>query len=133
MLIRKLYLFIGLSLFFQYACFAEIPPASQITRSQELIQQEENLTSAFEDTKVFVKKIVISGADSLTQDKIKELTLPFENHWLGKEDIQQIINFIIQAYKDQKYLDLGLIKFSQQVKNGTLEIEVKELKKAKKP
>jgi len=107
-------------------CFAEQPSASQIERTQEIIQEEEILRDKLKTgEKVFIKKIIVKGVTLLDEDEIKKIILPFQKHWLNKEEIQQILDAIGQAYKQKGYTQ-ALLKISFQIKKNCLKIDVEE-------
>jgi outer membrane protein assembly factor BamA len=109
-------------------CFAETPTASQIERSQELLEKEQILKNKLEKKdKVFIKKITVKGVTILTEDKIKEIILPFQKHWLTKKDIQQILDLLAQAYKQEGYAGKPP-NTSFQIKKSNLEIQIGESK-----
>lgn len=94
---------------------------TEVLRSQELILEEKSLRDKVIDYKVFIKKIIIKGADLLSQDKIKKIILPFEKKWLTKYDIQTIEDLIRQAYNKQGIPEEKL-KLSSKVEKNILEI-----------
>ena len=64
-------LFLFLS--FETTCFAEQPSASQIERTQEIIQEEKILRDKLKTgEKVFIKKIIVKGITLLDDDEIKK-------------------------------------------------------------
>lgn len=111
--------------------FAQVP-ASQVLRTQEVIEKEKELRKEiYREEKVFVKKIMLKGVNLLNQDRIKDIILPFQKKWLEKKDIQQIIESVKQAYKEKGYSE-ELVKISYQIiKNKYLEIDVDEPKSIK--
>lgn len=118
--------FLFLSVGYEIVCFAENPSASEIERTQEIIQEEEFLRDKLKtEEKVFIKKIIVKGITLLDEDKIKEIILPFQKHWLSKADIQQILDAIDQAYKQKGYTGVP-IKISSQIKKNCLKINVEE-------
>ncbi len=111
---------------FKAICFAEPPSAGQIERAQEILQKEDILRNKLEkEEKIYIKKIIVKGVTLLDEDKIKEIILPFQKHWLNKTDIQQILDIIGQAYKQKGYTGLPLRIYSQ-IKKNCLKIEIKE-------
>lgn len=106
-------------------CFSQVTPG-QIERSQEIIQNEEALRSRVgQESKVLIKKIIVQGANLLTTDEIKKLTLAYENHWLSKSDINEIIDLLKAAYKQKGY-DNQPVETSFRIKKGYLKIRIKE-------
>jgi len=115
-----------LFLSFGILCFAEQPSASQIERTQEIIQKEEILRDKLKiGEKVFIKKIIVKGVTLLNEDEIKKIILPFQKHWLSKADIQQILDAIGEAYKEKGYV-WQFLKTSFDIKGSCLEINVEE-------
>jgi len=126
MLIRAVLIIISL-LSIQFAAYGEPISGSEILRSQELIQEDQTLRDKAREDKVFIKKIVLTGAVLLSPDKLKEITLPFERKWLTKYDIQEIEDLIKQEY-NQQGIPEDKIKLSSKVKKNVLEIILNELK-----
>lgn len=108
-------------------CFAQVtPPLSQIERSQELIDREEDLRKKIEEPrKQYFEEIVLEGSTKLTEDEVNEIISPYQKKWLDKEDIQQIIELIKEAYRSKGCAD-GLLEISYQIKEKRLIIEIKE-------
>ena len=105
-------------------CFAQIPSASQIERNQEIIEKEKVLMDKLgRKEKKFIKKIIVQGVISFSQDQIKEIILPFQKKWLSEEDIQQIIDSLKQIYRQQ---GKPLLKITYQIKSRTLLVKVEE-------
>lgn len=136
-LLEKIEKIIGLAiiLFFLFLwwgakniCFAQTPPIGQIQRSQEILEQEKALREKLEqEEKIFIEKITIKGVTLLSAEQIKEIILPFKRQWLTKRDIEQLLEFIKQAYKEKGYSE-KLLNLSYEIKkNRYLEIKVEEL------
>lgn len=101
--------------------------AGQIQRQEELLRQEEKLRERIqEEARVYIKKIMVEGASLLSEEEIKEITSSFQKRWLTKEDIQQVMESLKQAYKDKGYTGEPL-KISYQIKQRSLIIRVEEL------
>lgn len=99
----------------------------QIQRSQEILEEEKRMTDKLtKEEKFLIKKIVVEGASLLSEDQIKEIILPFQDKWLSKTDIKEILYSINQAYRQNGY-DKQPSSISYEIKEGSLEIEVKEL------
>lgn len=120
MFIRVLFLIVSL-LSVQFACYGEPISGSDILRNQELIKQDQELREKAIETKVYIKKIVVTGATLLSQDEIKEITSLFEKKWLTKFDIQTMEDLIKQAYS-KKGVPPEQIQLSFEVKKGVLTI-----------
>ena len=115
-------------LFLAFACWmicpAQVSSMSQIQRSQEILQKQEELTKKLEQQeKVFIKKIKVVGAAFLSEDRIKEIILPFQKKWLEKEDIRQILDLIKQAYIEKAKKEPAI---TYQIKKQELEVQVNE-------
>ncbi|MDP2960001.1 MAG: hypothetical protein Q8N71_01135, partial [candidate division Zixibacteria bacterium] len=61
------------------------------------------------------KTIICKGCLRLSEEEIKDITAPFQGHWMTKEDIRQIMD----SLKVNGSYELK--------KDSTLEITVKEL------
>jgi len=119
-------------LFFMLAsfspCFPQPPSAGEIEKSQQDIEMEKSLrTEAEKGKKSYIKKIDVKGVTFISEDRIKEIILPFKNHWLTESDISLILNSIASAYKEKGY-DTQPEGISFQIKKGLLEIKVEETK-----
>ena len=108
--------------------FSQAPSIGQIEKTQQDIEMEKTLrTEAEKGKKSFIKNIEVKGASLITADQIKEIILPFKNHWLTGNDINLILNSIASAYKQKGY-EGQPEKISFQIKKGLLEITVEELR-----
>lgn len=104
------------------------PTIGQIEKTQQDLEMEKALrTEVEEGKKTHIKKIIVKGITLLTEDQIKEITLPFKNHWLTQTDINLILDSIVNAYKKKGY-ESQPSKISFQIKKGLLEIKVEELR-----
>lgn len=111
-------------LFLFRPCFAEAPTASQIERTQQLIEQEESLRSAIQkEKKVFIQEISVSGSSLLSAVQIKAIVEPFEKNWLTPLDIQQIIDALEEIYQEKGCL---LPEISYEIEGSKLLIKVAE-------
>ena len=104
------------------------PTAGTIERSQEILQEDQALRQQVEqENKVFVKKIVLKGVTRLSKEEINDLIAPFENQWMTKKDIQQVIDSLKLAY-EKKGIQASQLKIKYELKKSkTLEITVAEL------
>jgi hemolysin activation/secretion protein len=126
MLIRAVLMIISL-LSMQLTAYGEPVTGSEVLRSQELIREDQSLRDKALEYKVFIKKIVVTGADLLSPDEIEEITLPFEKKWLSKGDIQALEGLI-----KQEYINKGIaeeeIKLSSKIEKHVLEVKIEETK-----
>lgn len=108
-------------------CFSQ-PTMGEIDKMQQDIEMEKALRTEIEKgKKAFIKKIVVKGVTLLTEDQLKEIILPFKNHWLTESDINLILDSLTSAYK-QKGLEGQPSKISFRIKKSLLEIIVEELR-----
>ncbi len=108
------------------ASFAQTS-ASQIEKAQQDLEMEKALRTEVEKgQKVLINKIIVKGVTQLTEERIKEIILPFQKHWLTKDDIQRIIDSLQQSYQ-QKSQTIPTISY--QVKGRKLIIDVQEKKR----
>jgi hemolysin activation/secretion protein len=122
---KKIFIFLFLILSFSCFCFAQTTPA-QLQRSQEILEEERTLRGKLEkEEKVYIKKIMVKGATLLNAKQIREIILPFQKHWLTKDDIQQILALIERSYINNGYVT-KLKGISYQVKKRILEIQIEE-------
>ena len=104
------------------------PTMGEINKTQQDIEMEKALRTEVEKgKKVYIKKIVVKGATLITEDQLKEIVLPFKNHWLGESDINLILESIINAYKQKGY-EGQPSKISFRIKKSLLEINVEEVR-----
>lgn len=109
-------------------CFSQTPSTGQIEKTQQDLEKERVLRTQVEKgKKAFIKKIIVKGVALITEDRIKEIILPFKNHWLTESDINLILNSITSAYKENGYQNQPA-KISFQIKKGCLEINIEEIK-----
>ena len=95
-------------------------------RAQEILEEEEALRNKLQQQeKFFIKNVIVEGATLLSEDEIKAAVLPFQKHWLTKDQIKQILTLIIQAYTQKGYPQ-GPAKISYQIQGKELKIKVKE-------
>lgn len=112
------------SLSFNNLCFAQ--SVSQIERTREITEKEAALRNKLEkENKWFIKKIIVKGATLLSKDEIREIVLPFENHWLSNDDIKEIINLIKVAYRQKGYNNQPA-RIIHQVMRNFLKIKIEE-------
>lgn len=108
--------------FAHYTIFAQ-PPVGEIQRAEEILEKEKILREKLEKKeKIFIKKIIIEGASLISEEKLEEIILPFPRKWLSKEDIQQILEQILQAYKQKDKEP----EISYQIRKRQLKILIKE-------
>lgn len=113
-------------LWFFNLCFSQGPSMGQIQKTQQDLEMDKTLRIETEKReKVLIKKITVKGAALITKDKIKEIILPFENHWLTQTDINLILDSITSAYKQKGYQNQPA-KISFQIRKGCLEINLEE-------
>ena len=107
----------------QDACIAQNAPTAQIGRSQELIEKDRALRERIaRDEKFFIKKIIVKGS-GLSEEKIEEITAPFKNHWLSREDIDSLLAIIKNACIENGYQE-DSFKIVYRVSKATLNIEI---------
>lgn len=113
-----------LTLGFYTFSFAQTLP-SQIERSQEILEKEKALREKLKEEKIFIKKIIVEGVTLLGEDELKEIISLFQKRWLTKEEIQQILGLIEQAYKQKGFKEES-IKILYQIKKKQLIIKIEE-------
>ncbi len=103
--------------------------AGQIERQRVILDRETALQEKVSgEEKIFIKKVILSGVTLLSEDQVKEITLPFENHWLSRIEIQEALDLIKSAYYRNGYSDQPK-NISFKINKSVLEIQVEELKK----
>lgn len=106
------------------------PSASEIERSQQLLEEQKKLRERiYEEDGIFVERIILKGVGSLNSEKIDAILGPFQQKkWFSRRDIQDLIETIEAAYKNNKLPILP--KVSYRVVDSSLEITVEETPKA---
>jgi len=104
--------------------------ASTIERSQEILREDQALRQRIEqEEKFFVKSIILKGCLRLSEEEIKDIITPFQEEWVTKGDIQQIIDALKLKYA-KKGIGANHLEASYELKKGgALEITVNELTK----
>jgi len=127
---RSLILILSLALIMPLAIPAKAIPqttAAKIQRAEELTSQEIRLRKKLEqEGKIFIKHIVVKGANLISSDSINQIISAFQKHWLTPNDIQQIIEQIKQAYQ-QSGLQGQPAKIEYQLKRNNLKILIQEM------
>ena len=117
-------LILFLCLSFVNICFAQDIPASQIQRTQEILEEEEELREKLnKQEKVFINKIIVEGVLLLDEEEVKDIVLPFQKRWLTEDDINPIIDSLKQLYNQQTK---QTPEITYQIKGRNLKITVKE-------
>ena len=105
-------------------CLAQTS-ASEMQRTQEILEKEKTLREQLaKPEKFYVKKIIVQGSKLLLEEEIEYLISPFQKHWLTKQNIQQLLNIIKEAYKQKGAGQPADISY--QIKNKCLKIIVEE-------
>jgi len=120
--------YIFLSCFTLKISFAAPETASTIGRSQEILREDKALRQKIEQgEQFFVEKIVLKGASKLSQEEIRDIIVPFQDSWMTKKDIQQIIDALKSAY-EKKGIETNRFQMACELKEtGILEVTVDEL------
>ena len=77
-----------------------------------------------EPEKTYIKTIIVEGLECLSAQEQETITAPFTKHWLTKDNIGQLIEYLRKAYKD-KGCGGELPEFSYQIKKRSLIITAK--------
>jgi len=122
---KVIFFMLPLIFFLPKILFSEIN-ASQIERSQELIQENEELRKQIEsEPRVYVKQVIIIGSSQLSEAELSEITSLFQKKWFLKKELQEIADYVSQAYK-KKGISESSFKINYQLKDGMLNIQVEE-------
>jgi hypothetical protein len=68
---------------------------------------------------------VVKGVSLLEDEQIKKIILPFQEHWLTKEEILEIIKLLLQVYEKAGYREM-LSKISYRIEGNSLVFKVEE-------
>lgn len=118
---------LGLTVSPKKTCFAEVHPAGEIERTQEILEKERALREKIEkEERFFIKRITVEGVTLLSAEEIKELILPFQRRWLSQIEMQQILDALTATYHQKGHPDQPE-KISFQIKRGSLKIKAEEL------
>jgi len=122
---KALVWFLLLGFVLTHPCLAQVSP-SQIQRSQEILEKEQALRKRIEEEdRFFVETITLEGATLISNEEIKEFTLPYHNRWLTKEDIEEIIQLVKQSY-EQKGHAQDTLKIDYRIDKENLIINIIE-------
>lgn len=122
---RVLFLILALIFILNFSSFAQLPTA-EVQRAEEITEKEKILREKIEkEKKVFIKRIIVEGVTLLSEDQIKGIILPYQKKWLISKDIQQILEFLKQTYKQMGYNGQPS-RISYQIKKKHLIIKVEE-------
>lgn len=127
---------------------ASTPSASNIERSQEILNQNEQIKKQIQEPKekvkiddnlpkevtsqesagpkILVKNITVTGVTIFSTVKIKAITSQYENKELTLRDIQKIADLITDLYRQKGYITSRAYVPPQKMENGALEIKVVE-------
>lgn len=73
-----------------------------------------------------VNKVVLRGADILSEGEKARLTAPYENRCLYAEDIEKLLGEVLKAYMDKGYVSVRPYVQAQGLEGGRLEILIVE-------
>ena len=105
---------------------AEIPSASQLERARESLEKERITQEILEQAgKIYIQRIIVEGVTLLGDQEVRQIASSYEEEWLDREDIQQILDTFKQAYAEKGYE----ISVSYKIKKETLEISIAQVKK----
>ncbi len=109
--------------------YADSVSPEQIQRSQEILREDKMLREKVgQEVRVFVEKVVVKGADNLSEEEINNLALPYLKRWLKKTDIQEFLDELRKSYV-KKSRNNSPFEISHQIKNSTLEVIISNLSK----
>mgnify|MGYP001994510143 CR=1 FL=1 len=77
-------------------CFAET--GAIVERSQELLDEEKALRKWIEEERIFIREIIVEGANLLSRGLIEAITLPYQGQWVREQDIHEIMALLKQFY-----------------------------------
>lgn len=122
---KVIFFILPLILFLPKILFSEIN-ASQVERSQELIQKNEELRKQIEsEPRVYIKQVIITGSSQLSEVELSEITSLFQKKWFLKKELPGIADYLSQVYK-KKGIPESSFKINYQLKGGILNIQVEE-------
>ncbi len=99
----------------------------EIEKSQQDIDKELSLRKKLEQgERYFITKIIIKGAFLIPEERIKEITQPYESHWLIQDDIQLIMNLIEEEYRKFGF-SARISGISYKIERDSLTFEINEL------
>ena len=101
-------------------------PTASIERSQELIEKDRQLRNEIQmNNKVFIKKIIVQGNILPKKEIIDEINDSFKNHWLSKEDMDNLIDLIRQDCIKNGYPE-NSFKITYRVYKSTLKVRIED-------
>ncbi|MFA5096713.1 MAG: POTRA domain-containing protein [Candidatus Omnitrophota bacterium] len=97
----------------------------QVQRSQEILREDKMLRERIEkDAGVFIKEIIVEGAEGLSEDKINEVILPYLNRRLRQNDIAGLLVIVRQMYVDAGHKATSFY-LRHEIKGPVLEIIIR--------
>ncbi len=106
-------------------CFGQ-SSTSQALRTEEILGKERALRQELQKPeKFYIKEIIVRGPECLSGQKLEAIILPFKRHWLTKDNIEQLVASLRQAYAEKNCV-AGSSEISYQIKKRNLIITVKQ-------
>ena len=90
---------LSLVLIITYGNLSFASTASQVLRTQEMLEKERALREKIEEERFYIKEIVVNGSSLLNQKQIANMMMPYKKRMLTKEDIEKILKLIESVYE----------------------------------
>ena len=95
-----------------------LPTASQIERTNQLLNAQDRLNKIIQSPRSFhIKDIILKVGGSCRKTSLKETIEPYKNRWLTETDIQELIELLKDSCNQKTDI-------SYRIKDNTLEIEI---------
>lgn len=107
---------------FELALAQNLPTASQIERTNQLLNAQDRLNKIIQNSRSFyIKDITLKVYGSCRKISLKEAIEPYKNRWLTETDIQELIELLKESCGQKTDI-------SYRIKDSTLEIEIVDFK-----
>ena len=120
---RAICLILILMIFPSGLCLATT--ADQILRMQEMLDKEREFRERTEEERNYIEQIIVQGSDVLPEEEILKIIKPYEDRFISRLEVEQLIAQIKKAY--ERYgLSESMVEISHSIQQEKLIIGIKE-------
>ena len=99
--------------------------ADQILRMQEMLDKEREFRERTEEERNYIEQIIVQGSDVLPEEEILKIIKPYEDRFISRLEVEQLIAQIKKAY--ERYgLSESMVEISHSIQQEKLIIGIKE-------
>ena len=120
---RIIYLILILMMFPSGLCLATSP--DQILRMQEILDKEREFRKRTEEDRSYIEQIIVQGSDVLPEEEIVKIITPYEDRFISRIEIEQLVAQIKTAY-EKCGLSRSMVEISHSIQQEKLIIRIKE-------